>query len=185
MELSNLNIQNGLCLSLGANIDSKIGSPIKTLILAKFKVENIIRNLISNNKDIKQIKNEENNFLFWSSLYKTHPHGIAELQPNYINTLLLVKTHALPIPTVKDAKFLLKEFQNLEKEFGRDKNTSKVRWQSRCLDIDILWWDNLNFKDDILTIPHPRFMNRNFVISPLSEILSRFQEVEKLIIEQW
>ena len=97
----------------------------------------------------------------------------------------MVKTEAFPISSVENAKFLLQEFQNLEKEFGRDKNNSKERWQPRCLDIDIIWWDNLNFEDDILTIPHPRFMNRNFVILPLSEILSRFQRIEKLDIEKW
>ena len=46
MELSNLNIKNGLCLSLGANIDSKFGSPINSLIESKFKIEKIINNLI-------------------------------------------------------------------------------------------------------------------------------------------
>ena len=46
MELSNLNIKNGLCLSLGANIDSKFGSPINSLIESKFRIEKIINNLI-------------------------------------------------------------------------------------------------------------------------------------------
>ena len=48
MELSNLNIKNGLCLSLGANIDSKVGSPINTVINAKLKVEQIIKRFILN-----------------------------------------------------------------------------------------------------------------------------------------
>ena len=184
MELSNLNIKNGLCLSLGANIDSKFGNPIDTLINAKFKVEMIIKNFILQKHDNKPLLNQNNKFLFWSSLYKSHPHGISETQPDYINTALLVKTESLPISSIEHTKFLLQKFQNLEKEFGREKDR-KDRWKSRCLDIDILWWDNLNFKDDILTIPHPRFMNRNFVISPLSEILSTFQKVEKLDIDKW
>ena len=184
MELSNLNIKNGLCLSLGANIDSKFGSPIKTLIKAKFSVELIINNLISQEKNNQLLPNVNNQYLFWSSLYKSHPHGVVEFQPDYINTLLLVKTVDLPISSVENAKFLLQEFQNLEQKFGRYKNT-KERWQSRCLDIDILWWDDLNYRDDILSIPHPRFVNRNFVISPLSEVLSKFQKVEMLNIEEW
>ena len=43
MELSNLNIKNGLCISLGANIDSKFGSPIESLLVSKPKVEEIIK----------------------------------------------------------------------------------------------------------------------------------------------
>ncbi len=185
MELSNLNIENGLCLSLGANIDSKFGSPIDTLINAKLKVELIIKNFILQDQENHVLPKLNNPYLFWSSLYKSNPHGVIEFQPDYINTLLLVKTEALPISSVKNAKFLLQEFQNLEKEFGRDKNSVKERWQSRCLDIDILWWDNLKFEDNTLIIPHPRFMNRNFVISPLSEVLSRSQRIEKLYIRDW
>ena len=185
MELSNLNIKNGLCLSLGANIDSKFGSPVNTIINAKIKVENIIKRFIFKEQKNQLLQNQDKEYLFWSSLYKSHPHGIIEFQPDYINTLLLVKTELLPISSVKNAKFLLQEFKNLEKEFGRDISNFKERWQSRCLDIDIIWWDNLNFEDDILTIPHPRFMSRNFVISPLSEVLSKSQRIEKLKIEKW
>ena len=56
MELSNLNIKNGLCLSLGANIDSKFGSPINSLIESKFRIEKIINNLIHlNHSDLSLI----------------------------------------------------------------------------------------------------------------------------------
>ena len=185
MELSNLNIKNGLCLSLGANIDSKFGSPINSVINAKFRVEQIIKNFILKEQNNQFLPNQNKKYLFWSSLYKSHPHGIIKFQPDYINTILLVNTEAFPISSVENAKFLLQEFKTLEKEFGRDKSNLKERWQPRCLDIDIIWWDNLSFEDDILTIPHPRFMNRNFVILPLSEILSRFQRIEKLNIEKW
>ena len=41
MELSNLNIKNGLCISLGANIDSKFGSPLESLLICKPKIEEI------------------------------------------------------------------------------------------------------------------------------------------------
>jgi len=42
VELSNLNIKNGLCISLGANIDSKFGSPLESLLICKPKIEEII-----------------------------------------------------------------------------------------------------------------------------------------------
>ena len=60
-----------------------------------------------------------------------------------------------------------------------------MKWLSRCLDLDILWWEDFCFKDEELILPHPRFMNRNFVISPLSEVLSRTQTVKKIEEPRW
>ena len=53
------------------------------------------------------------------------------------------------------------------------------------LDLDILWWEDFCFKDKELILPHPRFMNRNFVISPLSEVLSRTQTVKRIEDPRW
>ena len=53
------------------------------------------------------------------------------------------------------------------------------------LDIDILWWDDLYINDDDFKIPHPRFKNRNFIISPLAEVLSITQKIEKLNVKNW
>jgi len=42
VELSNLNIKNRLCISLGAKIDSKFGSPLESLLICKPKIEELI-----------------------------------------------------------------------------------------------------------------------------------------------
>ena len=185
MELSNLNIKNGLCLSLGANIDSKFGSPINSLIESKFKIEKIINNLIHLNHSDTLEKDILKKMFNWSSLYQTIPLGVPSKQPDYINCLLLVKGDLLPPSSNEKARFLLKEFQNLEKEFGRNKSLGEQRWLPRPLDIDILWWDNLYINDDDFKIPHPRFQNRNFVISPLAEVLSIKQKIKKLNVQNW
>jgi len=185
VELSNLNIKNGLCLSLGSNIDSKFGTPINSLIESKFRIQAIIHNLINLNQERKLEKNILKKFFRWSSLYQTSPLGVVGKQPDYINCLLLVKGDLLPPSSIEHARFLLKEFQNLEKEFGRNKSSGEQRWLPRPLDIDILWWDNLYINDDDLKIPHPRFQNRNFVISPLAEVLSITQKIKKLNVENW
>ena len=54
MELSNLNIKNGLCISLGANIDSNYGKPIESLIICKPKIENLIKNWINQSKSFEK-----------------------------------------------------------------------------------------------------------------------------------
>jgi len=185
VELSNLNIRDGLCISLGSNIDSKFGNPITSLIESKFRIEKIIINLINLNNSANLEKNLSKKILNWSSLYQTSPLGVKEKQSDYINCLLLVKGDSLPLPSIEKARLLLKEFQKLEKEFGRNKLPNDIRWLPRPLDIDILWWDDLYINDDDFKIPHPRFKNRNFVISPLAEVLSISQKIEKLNVKNW
>ena len=185
MELSNLNIKNGLCISLGSNIDSKFGNPINSLIESKFRIEEIINNLINLNLPDNIGKNTLKENFNWSSLYETSPLGVVGEQPDFINCLLLVNGDLLPPPSNEKARFLLKEFQNLEKEFGRNKLSDDKRWLPRPLDIDILWWDDLYINDDDFKIPHPRFRNRNFIISPLAELLSIKQKIEKLNVKNW
>ena len=185
MELSNLNIRNGLCISLGSNIDSKFGTPINSLIESKFRIEKIISNLITLNNPNNLEKDIFKEIFNWSSLYQTKPLGVVEKQPDYVNCLLLVKEDLLPLSSIEKARFLLKEFQNLEKEFGRNKLFNDQRWLPRPLDIDILWWDDLFVNDEDFKIPHPRFQNRNFVISPLAEVLSITQKIEKLNVKNW
>jgi len=185
VELSNLNIKNGLCISLGSNIDSKFGNPINSLIESKCRIEKIINKLFNLNPSDNLDKNILKNSFNWSSLYQTSPLGVREEQPDYINCILLVKGALLPPSSIEHARFLLKEFQNLEKEFGRNKSSVDQRWLPRPLDIDILWWDDLYINDDDFKIPHPRFKNRNFVISPLAEVLSITQKIEKLNVKNW
>jgi len=185
VELSNLNIKNGLCISLGSNIDSKFGNPINSLIESRFRIEKIINNFINLNLPNNIEENILKKLFNWSSLYQTSPLGVIGKQPDYINCLLLVKGDLLPNSSIEKARFLLREFQNLEKEFGRNKLSNDKRWLPRPLDIDILWWDDLYINDADLKIPHPRFKNRNFVISPLAEVLSISQKIEKLNVKNW
>ena len=185
MELSNLNIKNGLCISLGANIDSKFGSPLESLLVCKPKVEEIIRKwgVLSNTKKEENIKSKP--IFLWSSIYETLPHGVENEQPNYLNTLVLVKSNYFPKPSSKNAKLLFKELKKLESFFGREKTPKGKKWLSRCLDLDILWWENLYVLDEELTLPHPRFLNRNFVITPLSEVLTKDQKIKKIKEKRW
>ena len=184
MELSNLNIKNGLCISLGANIDSKFGTPIDTLIRCRPLIEEIINNWI-NEFNTKRSQNLANIIFSWSSIYITNPHGTKEPQPNYLNSLVLIKSLSLLNPSTQKAKYLLTKFKSLEEEFGRNISKSNKKWLSRCLDIDILWWEDLKINDSDITLPHPRFINRNFVITPLAEVLTRVQKIDKYKDERW
>ena len=121
MELSNLNIKNGLCISLGANIDSKFGSPLESLLICKPKIEEIINEWGDNANKSKEDKREFHANFFWSSIYETLPHGVENEQTNYLNTLLLIKSNSFTKQSNKKAKLLLKELKKLERLFGREK----------------------------------------------------------------
>ena len=185
MELSNLNIKHSLCVSLGANINSKFGSPINSLIESRPQIEQIIYNLIRSTQENQFEKNFLKEIFNWSSLYRTSPHETEVIQPDFINCLLLVESDLLPIPSVEKAKYLLNAFKDIERNFGRIKSINEQRWLPRSLDIDMIWWDNLNIHDEELILPHPRFKIRNFVIAPLSEVLGNSQKVEKLNENRW
>ena len=44
------------------------------------------------------------------------------------------------------------------------------RWGPRTLDVDIIWIDGVTLDDPDLTIPHPRWQQRRFVLAPLAEL---------------
>jgi 7,8-dihydro-6-hydroxymethylpterin-pyrophosphokinase len=45
-----------------------------------------------------------------------------------------------------------------------------VRWGPRTLDADVLWIDGVAMDDQELTVPHPRWRDRRFVLAPLAEL---------------
>lgn len=95
------------------------------------------------------------------------PEGFTE-QADFINTVLILSTPYEPMP-------LLKKLKALETQLGR-KPTFKNG--PRVIDLDILFYDDqVLFQDDNqypLFIPHPRLQEREFVLKPLSYILSDY-----------
>lgn len=98
-----------------------------------------------------------------SKVYETTPWGIAE-QPNYLNQVLIVKTTLDPQQT-------LYEVLKIEKELGR---VREIKWGSRIIDIDILFYDDLILDKEELKVPHPLLHLRKFVLVPLVEITPNF-----------
>lgn len=96
-----------------------------------------------------------------SSDYRTPPWGVTD-QPPFINCAIVVET-TLPPPA------LLIRAQAVERQFGRDRARER-RWGPRPLDIDLIDYDNVTLNTDTLTLPHPRALERAFVLVPLAEI---------------
>ncbi|WP_257670105.1 2-amino-4-hydroxy-6-hydroxymethyldihydropteridine diphosphokinase [Parapedobacter tibetensis] len=94
-----------------------------------------------------------------SSVYETAAWG-NENQPNYLNQAVLVFTRLLPFQ-------LLKTINAIEKGLGRERS---IKWGSRPIDIDILWYADQIIDKPNLQIPHPHLPNRKFALIPLQEI---------------
>ncbi len=94
-----------------------------------------------------------------SSFYQTDPVGGPE-QPVYLNAVVLART------TLTAAE-LLAVAHEIEDSWHR---TREVRWGARTLDIDIITYGDLVSLDEILTLPHPRAGEREFVLVPWLEV---------------
>ncbi len=94
-----------------------------------------------------------------STVYETPPWGYTE-QPPYLNQVIFGKTDLLPLE-------LLKAIKEIETRLGRKKT---FRFGPRSVDIDILLYDELILVTSSLVIPHPRMLQRGFVLVPLAEI---------------
>ncbi len=166
-----------LAIALGANISSPAGPPVKTLVTIKPLLEKSvcewIQSLFKATKDIDSI--HSNLHWKWSPLYETSPVGGPENQPDYVNAVVVIRGGELnQLKPSKNAAFtLLKMLLEIEKRFGRDRETSKTRWGPRPLDLDILAWGDLQIKNELLTLPHPQMIERDFVVIPLGDAIKK------------
>jgi 2-amino-4-hydroxy-6-hydroxymethyldihydropteridine diphosphokinase len=111
----------------------------------------------------------ENEILKWagqikgaSSIYTSEAWGKKD-QSDFLNKVIVVETALNPIA-------LLKTLLTIEQSAGRIR---KKKWGPRTLDIDILYFDNIVYKDDQLMIPHTGIASRRFTLVPLCEILPK------------
>lgn len=96
-----------------------------------------------------------------SSVYRTQPQLYAD-QPWFWNQVVRVETSLSPWE-------LLTTTQAIEADFGRNRD-QEVRFGPRTMDIDILLFGNIQVKDAVLTLPHPRLLERAFMLVPLLEL---------------
>ena len=98
-----------------------------------------------------------------SSLYRTPPWGKVD-QPDFLNAAAAVSTGLRP-------RGLLDLCLDAERKLKR---VRQERWGPRLIDIDILVFGELTVHEEGLEIPHPRMLERAFVLVPLAEIAPDF-----------
>ncbi len=96
-----------------------------------------------------------------SSLYRSEALGDIP-QDDYINAIAWLDTELEPMA-------LLLELQAIEHAYYRRRDQEE-RWAPRTLDLDIILFGNRIINDSHLTIPHPEFSRRSFVLEPMFEI---------------
>ncbi|MBI4142242.1 2-amino-4-hydroxy-6-hydroxymethyldihydropteridine diphosphokinase [Candidatus Uhrbacteria bacterium] len=94
-----------------------------------------------------------------SPIYETAPVGIVD-QPPFLNAV--VEGDATLEP-----EELLIALQHIERELGRQ---PRERWGPREIDLDLLHMDGVVRSSEHLTLPHPRWHERAFVLQPLCDL---------------
>ncbi len=98
-----------------------------------------------------------------SSIYETEPLSDVE-QPPFLNMVAEIGNH-LPTPEQMMARLLRIEFA-----LGR---TRDVKDGPRTIDLDLLFYGDMESDTEFLRLPHPRLHERRFVLAPLAEIAPR------------
>ncbi len=98
-----------------------------------------------------------------SPVYHSAPWGVVD-QPDFANQVVLLNTALKPLD-------LLRCLQVIEKNMGRERI---VKWGSRIIDIDVLYYGNEIITNTTLKVPHPELHNRRFTLVPLCDIAPDF-----------
>jgi 2-amino-4-hydroxy-6-hydroxymethyldihydropteridine diphosphokinase len=99
-----------------------------------------------------------------SSVYDTAPMLVVD-QPRFLNLVCEVSTQLSP-------EEVLLQVKTIEHKLGR---VAGLRFGPRIIDIDLLLYDDLTLTSPLLTIPHPRMLQRAFVLVPLAELVPTLQ----------
>jgi 2-amino-4-hydroxy-6-hydroxymethyldihydropteridine diphosphokinase len=112
---------------------------------------------------IAHIREEVAPIINASSIYETQSWGKTD-EPDYLNQVIMLQTK-LP------AKDILQKILGIELQMGRKR---EVKWGSRSIDIDILFYGDEVIDEPGLIVPHPQLHNRRFTLEPLAEIAPEF-----------
>ena len=99
-----------------------------------------------------------------SKVITSAPMGAA--QRRFANAVCLLESEF-------DPEALLAGLKRMEREFGRRPGR---RWGDRVLDLDIVLWGGGQFVSADLTIPHPGFAERDFVLGPASALVPDWRD---------
>ena len=84
----------------------------------------------------------------------------------YANAVAIIETEEAP-------PALLRRLKAIERAFGR---RAGQRWGARVIDLDIILWSEGPWSSPGLTVPHPQFRARGFVLDPLVRVAAGWRD---------
>ncbi len=119
-----------------------------------------------------RIEDRCGNIVASSSVYESAAWGKTD-QASFLNQVLEIESFMKPLE-------LLRACLDIEKTMGRVRN---IKWDSRIIDIDILFYGQEIVIEDSLIIPHPHLHARRFALLPMLELVPYFYHpvIEKTI----
>jgi len=112
---------------------------------------------------IKHIELSIGKVIKQSSIYATQAWGIED-QPDFLNQVVEIDSKYGP-------ERILSEINEIERLLGR---VRRIKWHSRIIDIDILYYGEQVLNLENLIIPHQEIENRKFALKPMTEIAPKF-----------
>ena len=133
-------------MEIGLALGSNLGDRLENLRQAASKVD-----LLSGAKTIAR-----------SKVYETEPVGVPSqfTDKPFLNAILIV--------TYQEPAALAAQLHVIETLMGRTR--SGMRNEPRLIDIDIIYAAGMIIQRDEITIPHPRWSERRFVVQPLADV---------------
>ncbi|NIK80118.1 2-amino-4-hydroxy-6-hydroxymethyldihydropteridine diphosphokinase [Paenibacillus castaneae] len=105
-----------------------------------------------------------------SGIYETDPIGYTD-QPPFLNMVMAVRTTLPPL-------VLLRLLLSFEQKLGRVRH---IRWGPRTIDLDLLLYHNVIMDQEELTLPHPRMLERSFVLVPLHDVIEQMHPLQEQV----
>ena len=106
-----------------------------------------------------------------SQVYETEPWGFSS-DTSFYNMVVVYRTLLEPAA-------LMELIARIEASMGRVRSFGAEGYESRVIDIDILFYGDHVINEGGLVVPHPRMADRRFVLEPLAELMpGRIHPVE-------
>jgi len=95
-----------------------------------------------------------------SDVIETDPVDVPDPQPPYLNMAATGQTSLTP-------DRLIERLLDIEKRGGRERRSPKA---ARTIDLDLILYGDVTMATPAVSVPHPRFRTRRFVLEPLAAI---------------
>ncbi|CAL0308061.1 unnamed protein product [Lupinus luteus] len=165
-----LNVSGFSSLHTGPNCSVELQSQEEETVIALGS--NVGDRLHNFKEALKLMKKSGISITRHACLYETAPAYVTD-QPRFLNSAVRAVTKLGPHE-------LLAALKKIEKDLGR---TDGIRYGPRPIDLDILFYGKFKVGSDILTVPHERIWERQFVMAPLMDLLG--SDIDSDTVASW